>query len=141
MPRFSRVGLFVLLALAPAQLVSAHHSFDSEFDRNKPVTLTGAITKIEWANPHGRFFIDIKGPTAGATTWEIELGSVNALMRNGWTRKTLKPGDVVTVAGFLGRDTAHLASAAQFGSITLADGRKAVSGGPFVDPAAVPPGR
>src|SRR5690349_22009281 len=81
----------------------AHHSFAAQYDAEKPVTLTGKVTKVEWMKPHAKFYIDVD--SNGITTdWELELGSPNALMRQGWTRNSLKSGDVVTVKGFLAKD-------------------------------------
>jgi hypothetical protein len=94
------IGL--LLAAAP---VAAHHSFAAEFDASKPFTLTGVVTKVEWQNPHTIFYLDITDErTKKVTNWSFEMGSPNGLMRNGWTRNTLKIGDVVTVEGSLARD-------------------------------------
>jgi Family of unknown function (DUF6152) len=94
------IGL--LLAAAP---VAAHHSFAAEFDASKPFKLTGVVTKVEWQNPHTIFSLDITDErTKKVTNWSFEMGSPNGLMRNGWTRNTLKIGDVVTVEGSLARD-------------------------------------
>jgi hypothetical protein len=96
----STIGL--LLAVIP---VAAHHSFSAEFDAAKSFKLTGVVTKIEWQNPHTFFYLDITDDqTKKVTNWAFEMGSPNGLMRNGWTRNTLKVGDVVTVEGSLARD-------------------------------------
>lgn len=96
-----------------------HHSFAAEYDANKPITLTGTVTKVEWMNPHARFYIDVKDAKGVVANWELELGSPNGLMHQGWTRNSLKTGDVVTVTGSLAKDGSKLANARQ---ITLADG-------------------
>jgi hypothetical protein len=106
--------------------VLAHHSFESEFDMKRPIRLTGTVTKVEWLNPHARFYIDVKEDGGKLATWELELGSPNGLMRQGWTRNTLKVGDVVVVSGFIARDGSRLASAR---SASLADGRPVFSKG------------
>jgi len=91
-----------LLSTAP---IAAHHSFAAEFDASKPFKLTGVVTKVEWQNPHTIFSLDITDEqTKKVTNWSFEMGSPNGLMRNGWTRNTLKIGDVVTVEGSLARD-------------------------------------
>lgn len=96
------VGVGLLLAAVP---VVAHHSFAAEFNADKPFKLTGVVTKIEWQNPHTFFYLDITDDrTKKVTNWAFEMGSPNGLMRNGWTRNTLKVGDVVTVEGSLARD-------------------------------------
>jgi hypothetical protein len=95
-------GIGLLLTAVP---VVAHHSFAAEFDADKSFKLTGVVTKIEWQNPHTFFYLDITDERSKkVTNWAFEMGSPNGLMRNGWTRNTLKVGDVVTVEGSLARD-------------------------------------
>jgi hypothetical protein len=89
--------LAILLAATPAV---AHHAFAADFDANAPVTLTGAVSKIEWVNPHSWIHIDVKGTDGKVVTWAIETVGPNALMRRGWKRDTLKIGDVIVVNGF-----------------------------------------
>jgi hypothetical protein len=102
------VSLFVLMASMSAR---AHHSFSSVFDGKKPITLTGPVTKIEWANPHIHLFIAVKDETEKVINWAIEMGSPNFLIRLGWTRDAMKIGDVVTIEGHLARDGSRLANA------------------------------
>src|ERR1700724_335696 len=109
----------VLLALASMPAL-AHHSFAAEYDSTKPVTLKGAVTKMEWQNPHARFYVDVKDEAGKVTNWELELGSPNGLMRQGWTRNSMKIGDVVSVQGSMAKDGANLANAR---TVKLADGR------------------
>ena len=123
-------GRFGVLAGALGILVSAvsmvaHHSFAAEYDANKPVTLKGAVSKVEWTNPHARFYVDVKDDKGVVTTWNLELASPNVLTRNGWTRKSLNVGDVVTVQGSLAKDGSKMANARL---VTLADGKKVFAG-------------
>ena len=90
------VGVGLLLAGRPAV---AHHAFSAEFDAAKPVSLTGAVTKLDWTNPHAWIYVDVKDETGKVVNWGFELASPNGLMRNGWTRFSLKPGDEVTIEG------------------------------------------
>ncbi len=94
-----------LALLASMSGVMAHHSFSAEFDASKTFKFTGPVTKVEWMNPHTFFYIDVKDEKSGkVTNWAMEMGSPNGLMRNGWTRNTMKIGDVVTVEGSMAKD-------------------------------------
>lgn len=111
--------------LAPLVPLIAHHSFAAEYDADKPVTLRGTVTKVEWTNPHARFYVDVTDETGKVTNWNLELASPNVLKRNGWSRNSLKQGDVVTVEGSLARDGSKMANAR---TVTLADGRRVFAG-------------
>jgi hypothetical protein len=93
--------------------VHAHHSFAAEFDRGKPLSLEGVVTKIEWQNPHIRFYMDVPDASGALVNWELELGSPNGLLRAGWSRKSLQVGEKITVNGFLAKDGTHLANASR----------------------------
>ena len=94
-----------LALLSATGTVLAHHSFSAEFDATKTFKMTGQVTKVEWMNPHTFFYIDVVDEkTKKVTNWAMEMGSPNGLMRNGWTRNTMKIGDKVTVEGSLAKD-------------------------------------
>lgn len=112
-----------LVVVAPVAL-QAHHSFAAEYDAKKPITLKGVVTKVEWTNPHARFYVDVKDASGNVQHWNLELASPNVLIRMGWNRHSLKVGDEVTVEGAQAKDGSLLANAR---SVVLADGTKVFS--------------
>lgn len=117
-------GLGALLLLQGT--ATAHHSFAAEFDRAQPITITGSVTKVEWENPHARFYVDAKDEKTGeVANWDFELASPNGLMRRGWTRNSMKIGDVVTVTGFKAKNAPHVGNAS---TVVLASGKKLFAG-------------
>ena len=137
MKAMSAMSVFTAVAvMALAAPVLAHHSFAAEYDANKPVTLKGTVSRIEWTNPHARFYVDVKEPDGTASTWNLELASPNVLVRNGWTRKSLNIGDEITVQGSMAKDGSKMANARM---VTLANGKRVFAGsagGPEGDPGA-----
>ena len=115
-------GALFLIGSVPA---IAHHSFAAEFDAAKPVKLTGTVTKIEWMNPHAYFYIDVKDEKGQTANWGLEMGSPNGLMRQGWSRNSMKIGDEVTVEGSRAKDGSNIGNAR---SVTLTSGQKLFAG-------------
>ena len=122
-----KASILALGLLAAAVSVSAHHSFAAEYDADKPVTLSGTVVKIDWANPHIHFYVDVKSDTGTVTQWKLEGYPPNMLVRQGWARDTLKVGQAITVSGWRARLDPNLGAARE---ITFADGRKMAVGPP-----------
>jgi hypothetical protein len=125
MKRAALLSILALAIFASAWPALAHHSFAAEFDADKPVQVTGAVTKIEWTNPHARFYVDVKDDQGSIVNWNIELGPPLILQRLGWHHDSLKIGDQVTVEGYSARDGSKMANAKK---VTLADGRSVFAG-------------
>ena len=118
-------GLIVLAAVP----VLAHHSIDAEFDRSKPITVSGTVTKIEWMNPHIWIYLDVKDKDGKMVKWQFEGGPPNALRRGGWNRESLKEGDQVTIKGVMSKVQAGLsATTGNAQEVTLPGGRKVLAG-------------
>ena len=120
----------LILAAVP---ILGHHSFAAQYDRNKPATLTGPVTKIDWINPHARFFVNVTDAAGKVTSWEVELGPPAGLMRRGWTRNSLAIGQTVTVNGSLAKDGSSMVNAS---TVTLSDGKRVFAGSSADEPAA-----
>jgi hypothetical protein len=128
MSRLLLARVAAIAAFFPVAASHGHHSFSAEFDRDKPIKLTGTITKVEWTNPHARIYIDVQEEDGKLVNWDFELGPPNGLMRQGWNRNSLREGHVVTINGFLSKDQQHVANARQ---VFLPDGRQVLTGSSF----------
>jgi len=113
------IGAALLLGPIEAP-VWAHHSFSAEFDANKPIKLTGTVTKMEWTNPHTWIYIDVKTPSGKVEKWAIEAGSPNVLLRRGFTKNALLPDTVINVDGYAAKDGSRRGNGR---NLTLPDGR------------------
>lgn len=135
----AKFGVLVagLSLLCSGGALVAHHSFSSEYDGTKTFKITGVVSKVEWTNPHVRFYVDVKEAEGKLITWNMELASPSALARNGWTSRTLKVGDTVTVEGYAGKVVSTRGNAR---SVLVADGRSLFAGA-AEDPNGPPAGR
>jgi hypothetical protein len=120
----SLAGFLVVLLLAPLPLL-AHHSFAAEFDSSKPVTVKGAVSKVEWTNPHIWIYVDTKDESGAVAKWECEMGSPNSLMRQGWRADSLKQGDQITIEGTRAKNGTNTCNAR---TVRLADGTRLFAG-------------
>lgn len=127
----TRLAIVLCVAvLAASREALAHHSFTAEFDASKPVKLSGVVTKLEWANPHIWFFIDVKGEDGTVTNWGFELAGSAQLVRLGWKRDSMKVGDAVTVEASRARDGSNNANARTI--VLTSTGQRLFAGSPQV---------
>jgi hypothetical protein len=130
----TRFVFLAFLTAAAAQTLSAHHSFAAEFDANKPVTLTGTVSRLEWTNPHIWVYMDVKDDHGAMQPWQCEGGAPNTLTRNGWSKDSLKSNEQITIYGFLAKDGSKTCN---LRTVTLPNGRSVFAGSSAPD--APPP--
>lgn len=117
-------GLGLFASVAP---VFAHHSFAAEFDDKKPVTLKGTVTKVDWMNPHIWMYVAVKDDSGKMVQWQCEGSPPNTLTRQGWTKQSLKEGDLITIEGFMAKDATNTCNAR---SVVTAEGKRLFAGSP-----------
>jgi hypothetical protein len=105
---------------------AAHHAFAAEFDANQPITVNGAVNKMDWVNPHSWIYVDVKEGDGKVVTWRFEMGPPNALLRMGWRKDSIPPGTPVKIEGYRAKSGQPVANAK---TVTLPDGRELFSGG------------
>jgi len=120
-----KASVVTIAAVVMSAPMFGHHSFAAEYDSSKPIFVSGTVTKIEWMNPHARFYIDVKDEKGNVSNWEFELGSPNGLMRQGWSKNAMKIGDVVNVEAYAAKDGTNLGNARR---VKLTDGRRLFAG-------------
>jgi Family of unknown function (DUF6152) len=120
----TKLSIATIGMLVTALPILAHHSFSAEYDFAKPITLQGTVVKWELINPHGWITLDAKDANGKVARWAVETGNPNALLRAGWRKDSLKPGDEVTIEGYLAKDGTPTINGVQ---VTLADGRKVLA--------------
>jgi len=117
-----------LIIGASAVSITAHHSFAAEYDSTKSIKVTGEVVRLEWTNPHARVVVNGPDENGVKKDWDFELGPPTTLMRRGWNRNSLKPGNVITVEGFRSKDEPSTANAR---TVKLSDGRQVFAGSSF----------
>lgn len=121
MRRILATAATAITLMVHLQSVSAHHAFSAEFDANQPVTLKGAVTRVEWINPHSWVHIGVKDAGGNVVSWKVEMGAPNQLLRRGWNKNSFPVGMEIVVEGYRAKNGSDIANG---GNITLGDGRQ-----------------
>ena len=127
------VCIVALLVVIP---VYGHHPFSAEYDANKPVSMMGTVTKVDWENPHAHIYMDVKGDNGETAHWTMELANPQKLTNLGWKKDTVKMGDQITITGWQARDGSNRANV---NTVTLADGKKMAAGSSYFEKATEKP--
>ena len=121
----NKLALLAVVVVGAAAPTLAHHSVAAEFDASKPVKVSGKVTKVEWMNPHGWVYVDVKNDKGEIEKWQFEFGAPNELVRRGWKRTDLKEGVDITIQGLMAKKGNFTGNVR---SITLPDGKQIFSG-------------
>lgn len=125
-----RIAIAILVLAAAAAPVYAHHAFAAEYDANKPISIRGKLTRVEWVNPHGWIHLDVVDERGKVTNWAVETGSPNALLRRGLRKTDFQPGLEVVVNGYRAKNGTPTINGT---SVKLPDGRNLFTGGSSPD--------
>jgi len=128
-----------LIAMMPP--VAAHHGFDTEYDAKKRVSLNGVVTKVEWTNPHMHVYIDVTDAGGKVTNWNLEMASPNTVIRQGWGRNSLLPGDKVLFEGYGGKVVENHGALARIAKAASPDKPLFIQGGPEAESQGFPTAR
>ena len=126
----TKLGILLSGLVCLALPVAAHHGFDTEYDRDKPIVASGVVSKVEWTNPHMRVYIDVTDKTGKVTTYNMEITSPNSVQRQGWGRNSLLPGEKVVFEGYGGKVVESRGSLLSIAKLDAPDKPLFVQGGP-----------
>jgi hypothetical protein len=123
--RFHMFGLLILAGTLASRPATAHHSFAAEYSSDQPITVKGTLTKVEWTNPHGWIYVDVKDDSGKVTNWAIEFGAPNALLRRGLRKSDFPSGVELVVKGYRAKNGTPTINGT---TVTFPDGRNLFTG-------------